>query len=901
MVGFSGVNGGKKKMRNLGEIKMRPHRYFKALFLILIVVFVGEVRFSSAQDQFRQFTMENGLKVILEENRTAPVVALQIWAKVGSGDEKDEEAGMCHFIEHMIFKGTEKRKVREMAREIESLGGYINAYTSYDQTVYHITIASRYADTALDILADAVQHSTFDTLELEREREVILEEIRMGKDNPSRRLFNQTMATLYQHHPYRRPIIGNEKTVRAVTRDQMVSFFKKWYTPNRMVFIAVGDFNLSEMENKLRKTFKEFKPSSESLPKRMEEPEQMSVRSVISHGNFKETYLQIAFSIPSATHEDTPGLDLLSHILGGGETSRLVQKIKLEKGLVNSISASSFTPKDPGLFSIGATLPAENVEKASEAILKEVIRLVQEGVTAEELHRIKVNIESDLIYDRQTVQGQARKIGYYEVIADDVQFEKEYMRRIRLLQTEDIQKIVKKYFKNSRPVISLLVPLEKADFFKNISLKSIIEKVNFDESLVEKKEKSPVFKTILDNGIRLIVKENRSIPIVSIQASFLGGLRFEKEAQNGINQFMAVMVTKGTENHSSLEIAKKVERMAGSLSGFSGYNSFGLTFTFLSQHFEEAFSLFTDVIKQPSFDSEEMEKRRRLILASIRQQEDDLGRMVFKLFRKTLFEKHPYRMDTSGTLESIQSLTQRDLKEYYRQIVAPENMVLTVVGDVDANQVVLSVKKEFGDLRKGNYLLPSIPQEQPFQKIKRSEIYKEKEQAHFVLGFLGTTLQHRDRYALEVLDAALSGQGGRLFYELRDKESLAYALDFIANPNLDPGYIGVYMGTHPDKLERAIEGVLRELKRVKEEGLTEEEVQRAKRYLIGNFEIGLQTNGAQANQMSLDELYGLGFDHYQKYPEEIQKIARGEVHQVAKKYLNLEAYALAIMRPPKGK
>ena len=887
-------------MRELRKDRMRRHRFFLSIFLTLIMILVGGVRFSSAQDQSRRFTMENGLKVILEENRTAPVVALQIWAKVGSADERDEEAGMCHFIEHMIFKGTEKRKVREMAREIESLGGYINAYTSYDQTVYHIAIASRYADTALDILADAVQHSTFDPLELEREREVISEEIRMGKDNPSNRLFNQTMSTLFQHHPYRRPIIGFDKTVKSITKDQMVSFFKRWYTPNRMVLIAVGDFNLYEMEDKLKKTFKEFKPSSESLPKRMEEPEQIGVRSVISHENFKETYLQIAFPIPSATHEDTPGLDLLSHILGGGEASRLVQKIKLEKGLVHSISASSFTPKDPGLFIIGATLPAENVEKASEAILKEVIRLGREGVTAEELHRIKVNIESDLIYDRQTVQGQARKIGYYEVIAGDVQFEKEYMRRVRLLRSEDIQKIVGKYFQNSRLVISLLVPSEKADFLKNLSLKSIVEKVRFDESLVEK-EKSPVFKTVLDNGIRLIVKENRSIPIVSIQASFLGGVRFEKEAHNGINQFIAVMVTKGTQNHSSLEIAKKVERMAGSINGFSGYNSFGLTFTFLSQHFEEAFSLFTEVIKQPSFDPEEMEKRRRLILASIQQQEDDLGRMVFKLFRKTLFEKHPYRMDTLGTLDSIQSLTQKDLKEYYQRIVAPENMVITVVGDVDSNQAVLSVKKGFDDLRKGSLLLPSIPQEKSFQKIKRSEIYKEKEQGHFVLGFLGTTLQHRDRYALEVLGAALSGQGGRLFYELRDKESLAYALDFIANPNLDPGYIGVYMGIHPDKLERAIEGVLRELKRVKEEGLKEEEVQRAKRYLIGNFEIGLQTNGAQANQMSLDELYGLGFDHYQKYPQEIQKITREDARQVAKKYFNLEAYSLAIIRPPKGK
>jgi zinc protease len=888
-------------MRKIGKNGMKIDRFFQVFFLLLIMSLAAEVPFSSAGDRFHQFSMENGLKVILKENRGNPVTAIQIWTKVGSADEKDEEAGMCHFIEHMIFKGTEKRKVREMAKEIESLGGYINAYTSYDQTVYHITIASRYAGTGLDVLADAVQHSTFDPLELEREREVILEEIRMGKDNPSNKLFNQTMSTAFQHHPYRRPIIGFDHTIKFITRDQMVSFFKKWYTPSQMVLIAVGDFEATEMENSVRKTFEEFRSPSESFPKRNEEPEPMAARSAVSQGNFKETYLQIAFPITSATHEDTAGLDVLSHILAGGEASRLVQKIKLEKGLVNSVSSSSFTPKDPGLFIIGATLPPENVGKASEAILEELIRLRREGITGEELQRVKVNIESDLIYDRQTVQGEARKIGFYEVIAGDVQFEKEYMRRILLIQSEEIQRVVEKYFKPSRMVISLLAPSEKGSLFDEISLKAIAEKMKFDRSLAEKKERTGVVKTVLDNGIRLIVKENRSIPIITIQASFLAGVRFEKEAQNGINQFMAVMLTKGTKNHSSLEIAKKVGKMAGSLNGFSGYNSFGLTFTFLSQHLEEAFSLFTEVMKEPTLDRDEMEKRRRVILASIQQQEDDLGRMVFKLFRKTLFEIHPYRMDSLGSVDSIRRLTQEDLKEYYRQTMAPENMVLTVVGDVDTNQMVLSVKRALGDLPRGNFVPPSIPQEPPPGKIRRAEIRKEKEQAHFVLGFLGTTLQHGDRYALEVLDAALSGQGGRLFSELRDKESLAYALDFITNPNLDPGFIGVYMGTHPDKLEKAIEAVLRELKRVKEEGVTEEEVDRAKRYLIGNFEIGLQTNGAQANQMSLDELYGLGFDHYQKYPQEIQKIRRKDVQQVAQKYINLESYVLTIIRPPKEK
>jgi zinc protease len=879
-------------------MRNRFRLWFLAVSTVLAAILVFGICYAFAKDRLLQFTLENGLKVILEENRNAPVVALQIWVKVGSADEIDDEAGMCHFIEHMIFKGTEKRKVREMAREIESLGGSINAYTSYDQTVYHVTIASRYAGTGLDILADAIQNSTFDSLELEREREVILEEIRMGQDDPSRKLFIQTMATLYQQHPYRRPIIGYEKTLRSIQRDQMISFFKRWYTPNRMVFVAVGDFDLGEMERKVRETFKDFNPFvMEDIRERTQEPVTKKFQSVVTPGNFKETYLQMAVPISSVKHEDTPALDALSQILGGGEASRLVQKVKLEKGLVHSISTSSFTPKDPGAFIIGVTLPPENVEKAVEAILEEISRLGQEGATAEELDRVKVNVESELIYDRQTVQGEARKLGYYETITGDLQFEKEYLRRVALLQGEDVKRVVEKYFEPSQWVISLLIPSGQADSVKNLSLQPIVERMRPQESLAEKREKLRILRTVLDNGIRLIVKENRSNPIVTLQASFLGGVRFEKESQNGISQYMAVMVTKGTEKESSLEIAKKVERMAGSLSGFSGYNSFGVAFTFLSQHFEEAFSLFSEVIRQPSFNKEEMEKRRRSILAAIRQQEDDLDRMVFKLFRRTLFEKHPYRMDTLGTIDSIQSLTQGNLQEYYRTIVVPENMVLTVIGDVDTKQVALAAKKAFGDMRSGDFSPPSIPQEASPSLTRRSEIYQKKEQAHFVLGFLGTTLRDKDRYALEVLDAALSGQGGRLFYALRDKESLAYALSFMASPNLDPGFIGVYMGTHPDKLETAIRGVLRELETVKEEGLSEQEVMRAKRYLIGNFEIGLQTNGAQANQISLDELYGLGFDHYQKYPLEIQKVSKEDVHRVAKEYFNLEAYAIAVIRP----
>ena len=868
------------------------------VLLFTQLLWAGSVSF--ANDSIYKFSLDNGLKVVLEENHAAPVVALQVWIKIGSADERDEEAGMCHFIEHMIFKGTEKRKVREMAREIESLGGSMNAYTSYDQTVYHVTLASRYGRVGLDILADAIQHSTFDAAEFEKEREVILEEIRMGEDDPGRRIFKQTMGAVFKKHPYRRPIIGDESTIGRITREEMVKFFRQWYVPNRMVFVAVGDFDRLDMERKVKEVFEEFKPSDKLLPQREKEPEPQETRSIVSSGNFKETYLELAVPITSATDDETPALDALAHILGGGEASRLVQRVKLEKGLVHSISSSSFTPRDRGAFFIEATLPPENVEKAIEEIVVTLDFLSREGVTAEELYRVKVNVESDLVYNRQTVQGQARKRGFYETITGDIDFEKEYLRRMAILQREDIQRVIQKYFKTPRWVISVLAPTEQKDLLGSNSLKGVVRRSASAEKALDKREGPPVSRTVLGNGVRLLVKENRSVPVVSIQAAFLGGVRFETESNNGINQFIAVMLTKGTQNLTSLQIAKRMERMAGALSGFSGYNSFGLTATFLSQHFEEAFGLFAEVLKAPSFDKEEMEKRRQSILAAIRQQEDDLDRSVFRLFRKTLYEQHPYRMDSLGTLETVQALTQKDLKEYYDRMAVPDNLVLTVVGDVDTGQVVQAAQSALGEL-KGTFTPPPVPRESPPQGIKKEEIYKQKEQAHFVLGFLGPTLHHRDRYALEVLDAALSGQGGRLFYELRDQESLAYALTFMANPNVDPGFIAVYMGTHPDKLEKAIQGVLRILKDVRDDGLTGEEVERAKRYLIGNFEIGLQTNGAQASQMSLDELYGLGFDHTEKYAKAIERVSKEDVQRVAREYLHLDAYRLAVLRPPPKK
>src|SRR5918996_6283229 len=355
-----------------------------------------------------RFILDNGLTVLLQENHSAPVVALNIWVKVGSVYEREDEAGISHVYEHMLFKGTTSRGVGEIAQEIEGSGGDINAFTSFDHTVYHITLASRFLDTGLDVMADAIQHSAFDPEELRKEQEVVIEEIKRGEDIPGRKLTEGLFATSYRCHPYRRPIIGDERTVKALTREHILRFFHTWYVPNNMVLVLTGDFELTEVLPRIRAAFADFQPQPLPPLHPAPEPRQRELRTVILADSIEETLLEMAYHVPGARHKDSHALDLLSFILGGGESSRLYQAVKAEQELLHSIYAYPFQPRDPGLFVIGATLDEAQWQAALMGILSQVAQVQREGVTIAELDKAKRNLESEFIYQRETVQGQAK-------------------------------------------------------------------------------------------------------------------------------------------------------------------------------------------------------------------------------------------------------------------------------------------------------------------------------------------------------------------------------------------------------------------------------------------------------------------------------------------------------------
>jgi zinc protease len=407
-------------------------------------------------------------------------------------------------------------------------------------------------------------------------------------------------------------------------------------------------------------------------------------------------------------------------------------------------------------------------------------------------------------------------------------------------------------------------------------------------------------KFLLSNGITLIVRENTNLPIVSMQAVLLGGVRFEQKENNGINNFMGGMLTKGTKKRSALDIAKEIESMAGGLSGFSGRNSFGVTCTVLSQFFDQGLELFSDVLTKPSFPEEELAKKRADIMAAIEQQEDQPIPFIRKNFDAVFFGNHPYGMDALGTKEVVGSLSAQDLKKYYGELARSKNLVITIVGDIAADKAKAKVEKLFEGFSDQPCVYPVVPPEPAPAAVRQKDLTQgKKAQAQVMLGFLGVDLKDPDKYSLEVLNTILAGQGGRLFTELRDKQSLAYMVTSFVWEGIDPGYIAFYIGCEPSKTEKAIEGIKKEIKKIAEEKVGPQELERAKNYIVGTFSIDHQTNASIAADMGFNERYGLGSNYSKTYLAKILKVSQEDVRKAAKKYLDLTKYTLVVVKPEK--
>jgi zinc protease len=859
-----------------------------------------------------KLTLKNGLQVVLEENHAAPVVAMQAWVAVGSADEPPGLAGVAHVFEHMLFKGTKKRGVGQIAREVEAAGGEINAWTSFDETVYHLVLASRFFDTGLDILSDALINSTFDPAELERERRVVLEEIKQGQDSPDRVASQMLFSAAFKAHPYGRPVIGDEASVSALTRAQMIDFFQRHYVAGNVTLVIVGDFDAEAARAKIAAAFAPMRKGGKR-PSRPAEPAQTAPRTVVAARDVRETQLMLAFHTPAIGHDDVAALDLLSVVLGQGESSRLNLQVARNRQLVTSAHSYAFTSRDGGLLVVGAAMPPGRVEEPARAILDEALRLPREEVSPEELAKARNILESDIVYDKETVQGYARKLGFFSCIAGDPDLEDRYFARIRSITPAELRAVAARYLRVANLTTAALVPQAGAAGTKKGAgtaaatdrLASRLEAVAAAaEARADRRSPRPapaaadeVVSVALPSGLRLLVLRDGTVPIVSVQAVWPGGLRNEDARTNGISNLLAAMLPRGTKSRTAEQIMTEVEGMAGGLQGFSGRNSLGLRAEFMSRHWERGLELFADCIRNPRFSEDELERERRIVLDDIHAQDDDLGHAAFRLFQAALWKKHPYRLELSGTRDSVASMTRRRLIDHYRRYYRPSGLTIAVVGDVDTDRLVAKVQSLFADAPADAAEPAAVAAEPPHDEPAQVFRFLAREQAHVVLGFPGTTLKSPDRFALELLSQILSGQGGRLFVELREKRALVYRVSASSVEGIDPGYFAVYLACSPENLDQAVAAVRAELGRVVERGVTAEEVERARKYLIGAHAIGLQRKSAIAGALAFDEAYGQGWREYRRYADELQEVSLADVQRVARRYLDGRREVVAVVKP----
>jgi zinc protease len=863
--------------------------------------------------------LDNGLKVVLRESHASRVVAFQVWIGVGGADEAPEEAGLAHVLEHMLFKGTGSRGVGEIVHDVERAGGYVNAWTSHDETVFHITMSSDRAERGLEILADAVQNPSLDAEELDRERAVILEEIRMGADNPSRAVMEALFARMFRRHPYGRPVIGSPRTVGRFDARAVRRFCSRWYTPANAVVVAVGDFDVRRMRAAVERAFGGW--PARRVPRRatrVAEASQAQLRQAYRVLPVFEAKVALGIPIPGLTHADVPALDLLAAVLGQGASSRLENNVRRAAALASDIRAAAFTPADAGVFGVFAMTAPHQIVDLVGAVTQEIARLTREPISPREVEKARAVLLSDAVYSEETVDGVARKLGYYGLHAADQDFERHYLAALVTADPADLAAVARRYLGASALTIAAVVPdpaiaeygakvpwVGGRDGRRRVRLdvlearmRSAIER-STPKSAAHgaRRTSSATIVEELPGGDTIIVKPSADAKIVAARVAFLGGVRHEPKRRAGLVTLLASGLTRGTDSRTAQEIAAEMDALASSVAGFSGRNTFGIHGEFLARNFTEGFSLLAECLRSPSLPEEEIERERQIQIDDIRSGRDDLEQQVFELFQGALFGAHPYSRSILGTEDTVRSITRAALREHLDRTTSAGRMVIAVVGGADPNEVTDLVRRKLVSARAASGAAREPKAWRPGRRPRQVGRAVEKEQAHVVLGFPGTTMAARDRHAVEVLTEILGGHGGRLFAGVRETRGLAYAVSAASMEGIEPGYVALYAATAPGQEREVVGAMLEEIEALATRGPSRAELGRVKSYLLGARAIASQRASSRAAAAALGYVYGLGPDSDEAYPAEMRAVEAADVVEAARRYLDTRRAVLAVVGP----
>jgi zinc protease len=836
-----------------------------------------------------EIVLSNGIPVVLQ-HFDGPVGTFHWWNLTGSTDERPEEAGFAHFLEHMLFKDagakdTGQASTGNTARVIESLGGEINAYTTFDQTVYHVTSSEQYWEKVIDQFGIMAKPQRFLKTDFEREREVILEELARGEDSPDRQLYQTLFGLTYKKHPYGRPVIGYEKILKAATVQKLEAFYKRYYVSARMGLVLVGPIHDAKGARRkklisiLEKRFGKGTIPQRAAPARARpiEKELDRPRFLAKNYDVKNAEMATAFRIPELQNSSVPLLDVLGGVLGMGESSRLYQKLFYETSLVTDVSASTYVPQDPGMFLLSAELKkTEDLAAVCEKMVDEIESIRKGGTTKLELERVITNIESEKLYSTQTVDGLAGRLGFLKFSLGDLRFDSEYLEHIKSASATNLGALAETFLIPERMSMSLFQPKGEAKFnfapvekiFNRLKTPAVAKSINSKLAKSGTQAKKDAIEPTLfttANGLKIAYFERPGSPVYSMYAAAYGGTRSEFSLTDsahptywGASHLMASTWDKGTLNRSSKEISQIIEGSAASIDGFSGRNTVGLQSTALVRDWEKMSDLFSEILLTPSFSADELAHTKRVTEEMIKSIPDHSSQVASKLFMENVFENHPYGKSQMGSLEQLATLNESHLHDVHKAWINSQNMTLSIVGGVSSDNFLPFIERIDAELAKRNdnaKAPPKLASEPALKSPRWAQSVFNREQTHILVGGLGISMFDEERYALRLLQNILGGQSGRLFIELREKRSMAYTVSPMSMEGIENGYVGTYIACSPGKTDEATKGMRTVIENLIKKGPTASEMTRAKNYYLGQRAMDLQSTWSLASSFGLETLY----------------------------------------------
>jgi zinc protease len=843
------------------------------------------------QPDERVSVLDNGLTVILKAHRTAPVVSVRMYCRTGSIYEQEYlGSGMSHLFEHLLHGAATTTRTEEQSRKIlNEIGGYTNAYTSYDVTCYFINTARDNTATAVSLLADWITHPTFPQGAFEREWGVVQRELERDVDNPETQLFEITNETMYLRHPVRYPIIGYQPVVQSLKKADIVGYYHRMYVPDNILVCIVGDIDLEATLGAVQRQFASFTRQRMPTIVLPTEPEMTTPRQAIKRMKVEAAMMQLAWPSIHLTHPDLYALDLLSYVLTEGDSSRLARTIR-DARLTYTIGSSSWTPEwARGIFVISARLDPDKVEQAKAAILEQIAIVQRDLISEEELHQAQRQKAAEHVFESQTAESVASMMASDFLSTGDPHFSKAYVDNIQKVTAEQVREMARKYLVPQRLGTILILPEEPSAGTAEASKRSGPE---------------PVRMIKLDNGLRCLIRRDPTSPLVAMQCFSLGGVAYETEKTNGLSQLIALLAPRGTKARSAEQIARFFDARGGYLNGQAGNNTIYFQAQVLKDDAEPALEVFADVICHPVFPKQELETYRPAVLDRIKQIDEQWRSELAAYFRSRFFTRSPYRFDTTGSLDVVAAATPEEIARFYRQRVTGGQTVLAIFGDVDPAKMELLVRKYFADLPAGGQEAIQSTAEPP---IEAPRLYikakgPDRRVAGIYVGFTGMEVSDTaDVVPMTVLDTIISGYRlptGWLEEALRGKDrSLVYEVHAINFPGLIPGFFGVYAACQPEKVSEVYRIITAQLDRARAGRFTPDELERAKTIITTTDLMEQQTNSERAQQAALDELYGLGYNYREKFTRDIRAVTLEDVTRMARKFFKVPVVAVVTPDP----